>query len=103
MSPRNRDVEAFFLRQWRYSMPFCPFGTKNVAKSLAVSRILLNFALRVGVDGKERAALKTRMNERIERYLAIEMWKFYTNPTTSYNLQTMFLSCRCIAVPLHCQ
>ena len=35
-------------------MPFCPFGTKNVAKSLAVSRILLTFALRVGADGKER-------------------------------------------------
>ena len=25
---------------------------------------------------KRTAAMKTRMNERIERYLAIEMWKF---------------------------
>ena len=36
----NRDMEAFFFRQWRYSMPFCPFGTKNVAKSLGSGEIV---------------------------------------------------------------
>jgi len=33
---------------------FFPSGQKNIAKSLAVSRILLTFAVRVGADGKER-------------------------------------------------
>ena len=57
----NRNVEAlsfsavapsdaFFLsfsEKWSIS-------DKKVAKSLAVSRILLTFAVRVGADGKER-------------------------------------------------
>ena len=33
-------------------MPFLSFGIKNIAKSLAVSRILLTFAVGVGADGK---------------------------------------------------
>ena len=47
-------MEVFFSRQWQRSMPFLSFGIKKVAKSLAVSRILLTFADRVGADGKER-------------------------------------------------
>lgn len=47
-------MEVFFSRQWQFSMPFLSFGIKNIAKSLAVSRILLTFAVRVGADGKER-------------------------------------------------
>ena len=42
--------DAFFLsfsEKWSIS-------DKKVAKSLAVSRILLTFAVRVGADGKER-------------------------------------------------
>ena len=42
--------DAFFLsfsEEWSIS-------DKKVAKSLAVSRILLTFAVRVGADGKER-------------------------------------------------
>ena len=42
-------------------MPFLSFGIKNIAKSLAVSRILLTFAVRVGADGKER------LRRRLER------------------------------------
>ncbi len=47
-------MEVFFSRQWQCSMPFLSFGIKNIAKSLAVSRIMLTFAVRVGADGKER-------------------------------------------------
>ena len=43
MSPRNRNVEVFLFQQWRHSVPFLSFGIKNVAKSKAVSRILLTF------------------------------------------------------------
>ena len=47
-------MEVFFSRQWQCSMPFLSFGIKNIAKSLAVSGIMLTFAVRVGADGKER-------------------------------------------------
>ena len=47
-------MEVFFSRQWQRSMPFLSFGIKNIAKILAVTRILLTFAVRVGADGKER-------------------------------------------------
>lgn len=47
-------MEVIFSRQWQRSMPFLSFGIKNIAKSLTVSRILLTFVVRVGVDGKER-------------------------------------------------
>ena len=42
--------DAFFLSFSEKSSS----SDKKVAKSLAVSRILLTFAVRVGVDGKER-------------------------------------------------
>ena len=48
-------MEVFLSRQWQRSMPFFVLrDKKNIAKSLAVSRILLIFAVRVGADGKER-------------------------------------------------
>ena len=47
-------MEVFFSRQWQRSMPFFVLWDKKVAKSLAVSRLLLTFAVRVGADGKER-------------------------------------------------
>lgn len=47
-------MEVFFSRQWQRSMLFLSFGIKNIAKSLAVSGIMLTFAVRVGADGKER-------------------------------------------------
>ena len=42
--------DAFFLSFSENSSSF----DKKMAKSLAVSRILLTFAVRVGADGKER-------------------------------------------------
>ena len=53
-------MEVLSFRQWRHPVPFSyPFKKnrafyKKVAKSFAVSRILLTFAVRVGADGKER-------------------------------------------------
>jgi len=53
-------VEVLSFWQWRHPMPFLSFSEKwsisdkKVAKSLAVSGIMLTFAVRVGADGKER-------------------------------------------------
>lgn len=54
-------MEALSFRQWRHPVPFSnPFqkksspNDKKKAKSLAVSRILLTFVVRVGAGGKER-------------------------------------------------
>ena len=54
-------MEVLSFRQWRHPVPFSnPFqkksspNDKKKAKSLAASRILLTFAVRVGAGGKER-------------------------------------------------
>ena len=53
-------MEVLSFRQLRHPVPFLillrkiEHFRKKVAKSFAVSRILLTFAVRVGVDGKER-------------------------------------------------
>ena len=58
---------------------------KKVAKSLAVSRILLTFAVRVGVDGKERLRWRLKWMSVLNVSLEIEMWKFQNSTMTNCN------------------
>ena len=46
--------KCFSLGNGSVQCLFLSFGIKNIAKSLAVSGIMLTFAVRVGADGKER-------------------------------------------------
>ena len=58
---------------------------KKVAKSLAVSRILLTFAVRVGADGKERLRWRLKWMSVLNVSLEIEMWKFQNSTMTNCN------------------
>ena len=58
---------------------------KKVAKSLAVSRILLTFAVRVGADGKERLRWRLKWMSVLNVSLEIEMWKFQNSTMTNSN------------------
>ena len=54
-------------------------------KSLAVSRILLTFAVRVGADGKERLRWRLKWMSVLNVSLEIEMWKFQNSTMTNCN------------------
>ena len=73
--------DAFFLsfsEKWSIS-------DKKVAKSLAVSRILLTFAVGVGADGKERLRWRLKWMSVLNVSLEIEMWKFQNSTMTNCN------------------
>lgn len=69
-------MEVFFSRQWQRSMPFLSFGIKNIAKRFGGIKNIAYFCGQSWSRRKRTAAMKTQMNERIERYPRIEMWKF---------------------------
>ena len=68
--------------QWRHPMPFSnPFQKKSSPNDKKGKKFggIKNIAYFCGQSWSRRkrtAAMKTQMNERIERYPRIEMWKF---------------------------
>ena len=57
-------------------MPFFVLRDKKHRKKFGGIKNIAYFCGQSWSRRKRTAAMKTRMNERIERYLAIEMWKF---------------------------
>lgn len=73
----------YLFQQWQTSMPF--FGGNFIKVSLLEEIIeekfggikkISYFCNRVMSERKRTGTMKALVNERIERYLAIEMWKF---------------------------
>jgi hypothetical protein len=60
-------VEVFFSRQWQRSMPFFSFGTKKHRKKFGGIKNIAYFCGQSWSRRKRTAAMKTQMNERIER------------------------------------
>ena len=69
-------MEVFFSRQWQRSMPFFVLWDKKHRKKFGSIRNIAYFCGQSWSRRKRTAAMKTQMNERIERYPRIEMWKF---------------------------
>lgn len=69
-------MEVFFSRQWQRSMPFFVLRDKKHRKKFGGIKNIAYFCGQSWSRRKRTAAMKALVNERIERYLAIEMWKF---------------------------
>ena len=69
-------MEVFFFQQWQRSMPFLSFGIKKHRKKFGGIKNIAYFCGQSWSRRKRTAAMKTQMNERIERYPRIKMWKF---------------------------
>jgi len=69
-------VVVFFSRQWQRSMPFFVLLDKKHRKKFGGIKNIAYFCGQSWSRRKRTAAMKALVNERIERYLAIEMWKF---------------------------
>ena len=69
-------MEVFFSRQWQRSMPFFVLRDKKHRKKFGGIKKISYFCNRVMSERKRTGTMKALVNERIERYLAIEMWKF---------------------------
>lgn len=67
---------VFFSRQWQRSMPFFVLRDKKHCKKFGGIKKISYFCNRVMSERKRTGTMKALVNERIERYLAIEMWKF---------------------------